>query len=55
MELEHTDEVIEPYSRIKRKKKKRKSIDNDDKITLPTKPSSRLYTPEIISPRNNIP
>lgn len=52
MELEHTDEVIDPYSRTKKKKKKRKSIDNDDKITIPIKQSSRLYTPEIISPRN---
>jgi hypothetical protein len=51
LELEHTDEVIDPYTRIKKKKKKRKSSDIDDKITLPIKQSSRLYTPEIISPR----
>ncbi len=55
MELEHTDEVTDPYSRVKRKKQKRKSTDTDDKITLPTKQSSRPYTPEIISPRNNVP
>jgi hypothetical protein len=33
MELEHTDEVIDPYTRIKKKKKKRKSVDNDEKVT----------------------
>lgn len=55
VQLEHTDDIIEPYSILKREqdqvKKKRKPKDTKIKIDLKPAQASRPFTPEILSPK----
>jgi hypothetical protein len=56
VELEHTDDITEPFSKLKREqdqlKKKRKPKDAKIKIDLKTATESRPFTPTIPSPKD---
>ena len=48
MEIEHTDEIVDPMARIKIRKKKKFKMPESD-IRRPT--HSRPYTPELLTSR----
>ena len=53
MEMQHTDEIMDPYAKVKnRRKKKRKAQDTEDENhNFNIRKHGRPYTPELITPR----